>query len=285
MNYEEVINSIKSSLTDDVDSNINVLNDKINFYKYHRDGQQIVEELTKELNKYLELKNANKTSDENVLVDTIIEVNNSEINYVQNGDTKLEQPKEEETIPFVDYNNEGAASEKNSNEGALDVTEHIHNVTNALVTTDKLLELAKYCYEESNKLSKLIESDEEKNAPLKQEYQEYQYGNSFGNSFRIYIYRSNVNDVKVTSFQEFQNACNNGVVKKVYKLEIDLKLNYYTGNRLEKDYHENQFTIIFKPFDIVIERKSNHVESNMDLVEKNICDYIEGFDKVDTIFG
>ena len=282
MNYEEVINSIKNSLTDNIDENINLLNSKINFYKFHRDGGPIVEELTKELNKCLELKNSNNETEidePNIVSDTVIEVKNSEVNFVEKDEVKFVEPKVEETIPFVDYNNTSSLDEKSPNEGNLEVIEHIHNVTNALVTVDKLIDLVRYCFDEYNKLNKLIEEDEEKNAPLKQEYQQYQYGNSYGNSFRIYIYRSHINDVKITSFQEFENACRNGIVKNVYKLDINLNLDYYTGN------HENKFTITFKPFDILIERKSNHVETSMDAVEKNICEYIDKFDKVDTIFG
>lgn len=290
MNYQEVINSIKNSLTDDIDKNIEILNDKINFYRFHRDGQIIVEELTKELNKYMGLKENNEvnekqnTSSNEIVSDTVIEVNQSNINYIKKDEVQFIEPKEEETIEFADYN-EVAIDEKNQDEGALGVTENIHNITNALVTAEELLSFVKYCQNECFRLKNLIVEDAKKNDPLRREYQAYEYGEIYGNDLKITISKHNSNSIVIKSYQEFESACNQGLLKKVDHLDIDLQLSYFKGNNLEKDIYKNEFFIRFKPFDILIQRKSNHVEAYMDGVEKNILNYIEKFDKADTIFG
>ena len=63
-----------------------------------------------------------------------------------------------------------------------------------------------------------------------------------------------------------------------------MKLDYKRGNALNLVKHENEFTIQFRPYNIVFKRKSSHNESIMNNIENTTNDILKKFPVVNSIF-
>ena len=77
---------------------------------------------------------------------------------------------------------------------------------------------------------------------------------------------------------------NNGQIKNLDSLEINLELDYQTGSNSSLITHENSFVIKFKPYEITFIRKSNFKNFNMEQIENNINEILKKFAVVNTIF-
>ena len=67
-------------------------------------------------------------------------------------------------------------------------------------------------------------------------------------------------------------------------MEIKLDLYYKRGKNDNLTDYENSFTIVFKPYEIIFARKSNHNEVNMNQIENNINEIMKKFPTANSVF-
>ena len=96
--------------------------------------------------------------------------------------------------------------------------------SNIVADVELISYLIQYCESVYNNLLKLISYDEEKNDKLKYEFRNYEYKNVFDNQFLVSIEEntSYYNVSKCKSYQNFIDEVNNGKLKNVKSLIIDI---------------------------------------------------------------
>ncbi len=156
--------------------------------------------------------------------------------------------------------------------------------SNIIPTAEHIGTLVQYCENVYNQFLKLIEEDEQKNEKLKIEYKNYKYAKSYGEKFEVSIREKTYNNLDCKTYNSYIDAVNNGQLKEVHSLKINLDLDYKRGSGNNLNYHENSFTIIFKPYEIKFARKSNFNEENMNQIENTINKILQQFQKVNSIF-
>ena len=114
--------------------------------------------------------------------------------------------------------------------------------------------------------------------------QNYNFKKSFGERFEIIVREKNYNTVNCKNFDSYMELYNNGQIKNLDSLEINLELDYQTGSNSSLITHENSFVIKFKPYEITFIRKSNFKNFNMEQIENNINEILKKFAVVNTIF-
>ena len=164
------------------------------------------------------------------------------------------------------------------------VIDNSFNYSDCLPTIDNITYLIKYCDEVYNQFIKVIQEDEEKNERLKYEFKKYNYKKNFGEKFEIAITEKTYNTIKCKTKESFLKTVEEGKVKNLRSLEIELDLDYSRGEYNNYKDHDNSFTITFKPYEIVFQRKSNYEDNNMDAIENGINEILKKFPIVETIF-
>ncbi len=93
------------------------------------------------------------------------------------------------------------------------------------------------------------------------------------------------NSYKILSFDNhlalLNKMFNSRLLKDVRIIEIELNLCYKKMN----ENFNNRFKVTIKPFNIKLTRESNHIETAIDKIEKNIYNYLNILPKEDTIFS
>ncbi len=156
--------------------------------------------------------------------------------------------------------------------------------SNIIPTIEHIGILVQYCEGVYNQLLKLIEEDEQKNEKLKIEYKNYKYSKSYSERFEVSIREKTYNNLYCKTYNSYISAANNGQLKEVNSLEINLDLDYKRGLGNNLKYHQNSFTIIFRPYEIKFARKSNFNEENMNQIENTINQILQQFEKANSIF-
>ena len=156
--------------------------------------------------------------------------------------------------------------------------------SNIIPIAENIAYLIQYCDQVYNQFLKLIEEDEARNAKIKYEMQNYNFKKSFGERFEIIVREKNYNTVNCKNFDSYMELYNNGQIKNLDSLEINLELDYQTGSNSSLITHENSFVIKFKPYEITFIRKSNFKNFNMEQIENNINEILKKFAVVNTIF-
>lgn len=170
------------------------------------------------------------------------------------------------------------------NEDTPNIINNEYDYSNIIASIEGVTYLIQYCDNVYKQFLKLIEDDEKRNEPLKYEFQNYAYKKNFGNHFEIYIREKSFNNITCKDFESFKTAVNNGDLKSINSLEIKLDLDYKKGKNANLINHENSFTIIFKPYEIIFARKSNFNEVNMNQIENDINEIMKKFPTVNSIF-
>ena len=155
--------------------------------------------------------------------------------------------------------------------------------SNKLAEVEAIVYLAQYFENTYQQFLALCAEDEKKNEPLKYEFQKYNYKNSYSR-FEIYIREKSYNNITCKSLSSLIDTVKKGQLKNVSSLEIIMELNYRRGKQYELETHENTFKLIFKPYEIVFTRNSNHNESQMNQIESNINKIMEQFKTANSIF-
>ena len=158
--------------------------------------------------------------------------------------------------------------------------------SNIVAEVQSISYLVQYCEALYNQLIKLASNDEEKNARLKSEFKNYEYKKTFNTKFEVLI-KENGNsfaNLNCKNYETFNEAVNSGHLKNVDTLTIELDLTYKRGKEFSLKDYENNFKIVFKPYNIKFTRKSNHSETFMNEIENNINEILKKFRVQNSIF-
>lgn len=170
-------------------------------------------------------------------------------------------------------------------ENEVKIINNEYDFSNVIADIDSVDYLVKYCDQISKYFLDLISKDEEKNKMLKYDYQNWNYKKRYSDILKIYIKQHNyVNDLECKNYDEFKSAVLDGNLKNVNELIIKIDLSYKSGKNDNLIEHVNEFRISFKPYNIIVSRKSNFSEEFADQFEKNLLIILEKFNKVNTIF-
>lgn len=161
-----------------------------------------------------------------------------------------------------------------------------YDYSNIVPEIDVIKYLVQYCESIYNKFTNLVAEDEEKNKMIKSEFRNYMYKKSYETKFEVII-RENTESffsLNCKSFADFNNAVNNGHLKNIKSLTVNLNLYYKRGQDYSFEDYENAFKISFKPYEIKFTRKSNHSENDMNNIENSINELLKKFRVQNSIF-
>ena len=156
--------------------------------------------------------------------------------------------------------------------------------SNIIPTVEAVSYLVQFCDQMNKQLTKLVEDDEEKNIQFKNEYRNYMYKKSYGQQFKVYIRDRTYNNITCNDYESFMSAVKDGNLDFVDSVEIKLDMDFDRGIGNDCDKHENSFTIIFEPYNIIFARKSNHNDSTMNNIEEQINSILKQFPVANSIF-
>lgn len=159
-----------------------------------------------------------------------------------------------------------------------------NNYSDILPTAETVAYLVNYCDKVYKDFVSLLEEDEKKNEQYKLEYKNYMYKKSYADRFEVTIRNKNYNNITCKSYDMFLSAIEDGNVKNVQSITINLELGFKRGKERDFEEHENEFKIEFKPFDTTFVRKSNHNDPSMNNIEEKIKMILERFPTMNTIF-
>ena len=170
------------------------------------------------------------------------------------------------------------------NEEIPSVISNEYDYSNIVPTIECVTYLVQYCENVYKQFVALIDEDENRNKQFKEEYKNYNYKRSFGEHFEVYIREKSYNSIICKDFTSFKSAVSAGHLNNTNGLEIKIDLDYKRGKSDNFIHHENNFTIIFKPYEIKFSRKSTHNEKDMNQVENTIKDILSKFPSINSIF-
>lgn len=170
------------------------------------------------------------------------------------------------------------------NEDTPNVINNEYDYSNIIATIEGITYLIQYCDNVYKQFLNLMEEDKQKNEPLKYEFQNYTYKKGYYDRLDIYIREKTYNNITCKDFESFKTAVNNGNLKNITSMEIKLDLYYKRGKNDNLTDYENSFTIVFKPYEIIFARKSNHNEVNMNQIENNINEIMKKFPTANSVF-
>lgn len=160
-----------------------------------------------------------------------------------------------------------------------------YDYSNILPTVECVLYLVQYCDQIYNQLIKFQIEDEEKNKQFKEEYREYKFKKKYSQGLDIYIKeRSYHNNITCKDYNAFKSAVDDGNLNNVVGVDIKLHMDFERGHFGKYEFHENTFTIIFKPYEITFSRQSNYNDPNMSEIEKQINEILKKFPVANCIF-
>ena len=73
-------------------------------------------------------------------------------------------------------------------------------------------------------------------------------------------------------------------MKNVSGVDIKLNMDFERGREGNFESHENNFVIIFKPYEITFSRKSNYNDVNINQIENQINEILKKFPVANCIF-
>lgn len=170
------------------------------------------------------------------------------------------------------------------NEDTPNIINNEYDYSNIIATIEGVTYLVQYCDNIYKQFINLTEEDQKKNKPLKYEFQNYTYKKNYSTTFNIYIREKSYNNITCNDFESFKTAINNGDLTNIQSMEIKLNLDFRRGKNDSLAEHENSFTIVFKPYEIIFARKSNYNEVNMNQIENAIDEIMKKFPAVNSIF-
>ena len=152
--------------------------------------------------------------------------------------------------------------------------------SNKVIDTDSLLILADKFQKLYNRMEQVFNDEEtraQNNGGL------YKYKKDCSKLIYEIVYK-NYSSVKCTNYEEFYQVAKDNKLKNVSTLNFVLIINYNRGysNKLEKI--NNEFCIIFNPFDVKSRRISTENDKNMDQIAQIINMELEKFTTADSIF-
>ena len=164
-----------------------------------------------------------------------------------------------------------------------------YDYSNIVAEIEPITYLVRYCDSVYNQLLDMMHQEEEKNEKLKSEYRFYEYKKNYNTKFEIEIRKKSkdfapINSIECDSYNKFMEAVNDGHLKNVDSLVIELNLSYKKGKDYELKTYDNSFKISMKPYDIKLTRKSNHEEDIMNQIENALNDILKKFKTQDSIF-
>ncbi len=166
----------------------------------------------------------------------------------------------------------------------LTVINNEYDYSNIVPSAENIAYVIQYCENVLNQFLVLFEEDEKKNEKLRQEYQNYQYKKSYKFGLEIKIRHKNYDYIFCKSLETFIEAVKIGKVNNLISLEIQFDLSYRRGEYSKLQDYENEFKILFKPYEIKFFRKSNHNENHINLVENSINQMLTNFPVANSIF-
>ena len=152
--------------------------------------------------------------------------------------------------------------------------------SNKVIDTDSLLILADKFQKLYNRMEQVFNDEEtraQNNGGL------YKYKKDCSKLIYEIVYK-NYSSVKCTNYEEFYQVAKDNKLKNVSTLNFVLIINYNRGysNKLEKI--NNEFCIIFNPFDVKSRRISTENDKNMDQIAQIINMELEKFTTAGSIF-
>ena len=164
-----------------------------------------------------------------------------------------------------------------------DVISNSFDYSNAIPTAENISYIIQFCDNVFNHFIKLIKEDEIKNERLKFEYRDYLYQEHYHQKFEITI-RKGYEHTSFKNYSSFMNAVNSKQISNISSLEIKLNLSFFRGKKDNSIAHENEFRILFEPYNIKFDRKSNLKDNEMDQIEKKINELMKKLPIANTIF-
>ena len=152
--------------------------------------------------------------------------------------------------------------------------------SNKVIDTDSLLVLADKFQKLYNRMEKVFNDEEtraQNNGGL------YKYKKDCSKLIYEIVYK-NYSSVKCANYEEFYQVVKDNKLKNVSTLNFVLIINYNKGysNKFEKI--NNEFCVIFNPFDVKSRRISTENDKNMDQIAQIINMELEKFTTADSIF-
>lgn len=159
-----------------------------------------------------------------------------------------------------------------------------YDYSNILPTVEAISYLIQYLDNVYKNFKKRISEDKEKNKQFKEQYKEYMYKKAFSENFEIHIYEKNYNNISCTNYQDFAILAKDNKINRLNSLQIRMCLDFGRGKSENIEKHENEFKIVFKPYDITFIRKSNHNDPSMNNIEEQIKAILNQFQVSNSIF-
>lgn len=159
-----------------------------------------------------------------------------------------------------------------------------YDYSNIVASGENIAYIVQYFETLYKQFLSLVEQDERKNADLRYNQKNYEYGKHFKSEFTITIKHSGLNNVICKSLDSYMEALNSGKINMVNGLDIILDLSYKRGTENNTKEHRNDFKVIFRPYDIRFIRKSNFNENSMNQIENSINSILSKFAIANTIF-
>lgn len=161
--------------------------------------------------------------------------------------------------------------------------------SNTIPEVELVSYLVRYCDIVYNELLEMFNQEETKNEKLKSEYKFYEYKKSYDTKFEVSIKLKSKdgligNTITCENYNKYMEAVNDGYLKNVASLVINLNLSYRKGKEFELKDYENSFKITINPYDIKLVRKSNHSENIMNQIENELNEIFKKFRTQDSIF-
>lgn len=156
--------------------------------------------------------------------------------------------------------------------------------SNMIPSVEGIAYLVQYCEGLFNQFNGLLAQDEQKNEMLKYDFRVYEYYKHFKSEFTITLKQKGLNNIICKNYSAFLEAVNSGKLKNLNGLDVIMDLSYKRGGINDLREHRNDFKVIFRPYDIVFIRKSNHYEDNMNQIENSINAILKQFPIANSIF-
>jgi len=159
-----------------------------------------------------------------------------------------------------------------------------YDYSNIIVTEEFVNYLVQYCDQVYSHFISLIEEDNQRNKKLKYEFQNYNYKTKYSERFEVMIKNKSYNYITCKNYSSFLEHLNNGNLKNIDGLQIELYLDYKKGTNDKFKEHNNSFKISFKPYEIKFLRKSNYNDPDMNKIENDINAILKKAPAINTIF-
>ena len=164
------------------------------------------------------------------------------------------------------------------------LTNNEYDYSNVIPNEEGILFLVDYMYKTYEYFLELIKQDEQKNEQYKREFKNYMFKKHYATDFNIVIREKGYNNITCKDYLTFAAAVKDGNLRNIESMDIKMNLSYKRGSESDLQEHENEFSIIIRPFNIVFARKSNRDEDDMKNVEQNIKNIFMQMPAMNSIF-